>query len=105
MDILVWAFLLAGISGARSPETIKAAADRQFDRPRLESREERRSRADAENPFVFEASKPAYFIGCRPSAGECFHSCPRDSRVEAKRDRKLCGRDRREPIACYCRPK
>ena len=106
MDILVWAFLfLAGNSGAQPLEQTKAAADRSFDRPRLESREEKRARSEAEVPFAFAAPAPKDFIGCRPSAGECFNSCPRDSRITARRDRKLCGRDRREPIACYCAPK
>jgi len=41
------------------------------------------------------------FIGCRPSAGECVHSCPqRDGTAQQIED--LCPTNSREPMACFC---
>ncbi len=43
-----------------------------------------------------------FFVGCRPSVGECFNSCP-DHRAMAEEDREKCDPESVwERFACYC---
>lgn len=43
-----------------------------------------------------------YFVGCRPSPGECVHSCP-TRKAAWHEDKNLCDpEDYRNRLACYC---
>lgn len=43
----------------------------------------------------------AFFVGCRPSAGECKMSCEGRNGI-AQADEQLCPISEGEPFACYC---
>ena len=44
-----------------------------------------------------------FFVGCRPSAGECFNSCA-DHRAKSETQSPLCQDEyTRSGVACYCK--
>lgn len=44
-----------------------------------------------------------HFIGCRPSIGECYHSCPTLNTALAIMNDPKCEWDLRDPVGCYCK--
>ena len=54
------------------------------------------------NLSAFGAEK-WFFVGCRPSAGECFNSCA-DHRAKSEEHSPLCKDEYpRSGVACYCK--